>query len=144
MVLKWIESNLLALVTYLWNRSLARRRQCWVCELMWPTFGCYKQHGWTVFKMSIRKRQSSIHEYIIIYKPLSNINQSLDWHRLVLKHAFGDLCSGTTYSTVRLLADSEPQIFGAVMRMRESEKAIEVITYSDAYVLSLPLWSDGC
>ena len=36
-----------------------------------------------IFKMSIRKRQSSIHEYIIIYKHLSNINQSLNLRTFV-------------------------------------------------------------
>ena len=69
-----------------------------------------------IFKISIRKRQSSIHEYIIIYKHLSNINQSLNWHWFVLKHAFGDLCSGTTYSTVRLLADSSSRYLLVDMR----------------------------
>ena len=45
-----------------------------------------------VFEISIRKRQSSIYEYVIISKPLSNINQSLDCLRTQNRRYLQRLC----------------------------------------------------
>ena len=54
-----------------------------------------------------------------MYKHLSNINQSSDWHWLVLKHAFGDLCSGTTYSLFICLRTQNRRYLRQLYIMRE-------------------------
>ena len=79
----------------------------WLCSLFWICLflKCQSENANQAF--------TNLLPFISLYQT----NQSLNWHWLVLKQAFGDLGAGTTCSTVRLLADSESQILLAVMIM---------------------------